>query len=81
LRPAHVTEQRLSQVRRLNAIAEARGQKLSQMAIAWILRHPGMTSALIGASKVVQIEEAVSALSNLQFSADELAQIDAIAAE
>ena len=81
LRPAHLTDQRLHQVRRLNLLAEARGQKLSQMAIAWVLRHPGMTSALIGASKVVQIEEAVAALGNVQFSPAELAEIDAIAAE
>jgi L-glyceraldehyde 3-phosphate reductase len=48
------------------------------MAIAWVLRHPGMSSALIGASKVGQIEEAVAALANLAFSEAELAQIDAI---
>ncbi len=64
----------------INAIAQARGQTLAQMAIAWVLRHPGMTSALIGASKVGQIEEAVAALDNLAFTADELAQIDAIIA-
>jgi L-glyceraldehyde 3-phosphate reductase len=50
------------------------------MAIAWVLRHPGMTSALIGASKVGQIEEAVAALENLDFSEAELAQIDAVTA-
>ncbi len=63
-----VTPERVAQVRQLNAIAQARGQSLAQMAIAWVLRHPGMTSALIGASKVGQIEEAVAALDNLAFS-------------
>ena len=80
LRPAHVTDEKLAQIRRLGTIAQARGQKLAQMAIAWVLRHPGMTSALIGASKVSQIEDAVAALANTQFSATELAEIDAIVA-
>ena len=78
LRPAHVTDEKLSKVRRLAALAEQRGQKLAQMAIAWVLRHPGMTSALIGASKISQLEEAVAALANTQFSAAQLSQIDAI---
>jgi L-glyceraldehyde 3-phosphate reductase len=73
-----VTPERVAQVQQLNAIAQARGQSLAQMAIAWVLRHPGMTSALIGASKVRQIEEAVAALDNLAFSEAELAQIEAI---
>ena len=81
LRPAQVTDERLAMIRRLGVLAEARGQKLAQMAIAWVLRHPGMTSALIGASKVSQIEDAVAALSNARFSTDELAHIDAIVAE
>ena len=81
LRPAHVTEDKLHKIRRLNQIAEKRGQKLAQMAIAWVLRHPGMTSALIGASKVSQIEDAVAALSNALFSEAELGEIDAIVAE
>ncbi|HTA88222.1 MAG TPA: L-glyceraldehyde 3-phosphate reductase [Polyangiaceae bacterium] len=78
LRPAHVTEERLDKVRRLDVLAKARGQKLAQMAIAWVLRHPEMTSALIGASRVSQIEDAVSALDNTQFSNAELSQIDEI---
>jgi len=73
-----VTPERVAQVRQLNAIAQARGQSLAQMAIAWVLRHPGMSSALIGASKVGQIEEAVAALDHLSFDEAELAQIDAI---
>jgi L-glyceraldehyde 3-phosphate reductase len=73
-----VTTERVAQVQQLNAIAQARGQSLAQMAIAWVLRHPGMTSALIGASKVGQIDEAVAALDNLAFDEAELAQIEAI---
>ena len=81
LRPAHVTDEKLHQIRRLSLLADARGQKLAQMAIAWVLRHPQMTSALIGASRVSQIEDAVGALANPSFSADELREIDAIVAE
>jgi len=81
LRPAHVTDEKLSKIRRLAMLAEGRGQKLAQMAIAWVLRHPEMTSALFGASRVSQIEDAVAALANGQFSASELRQIDAILAE
>jgi len=79
LRPEQVTVEKLSQIRSLSEIARARGQKLAQMAIAWVLRHRGMTSALIGASKVSQIEDAVAALSRPEFSVEELARIDAIA--
>ena len=75
-----VTPERIAQVRRLDAIARARGQTLAQMAIAWVLRHPGMTSALIGASKVRQIADAVGALDNLAFTAEELAGIEEILA-
>lgn len=75
-----VTEDRIARVRKLNEIAAARGQSMAQLAIAWVLRHPGMTSALIGASKVRQIEEAVAALNNLAFSDEELAAIEDILA-
>ena len=75
-----VTEARIAKVRRLNQLAQARGQSMAQLAIAWVLRHPGMTSALIGASKVRHVEDAVGALDNLDFSAEELAEIDAILA-
>jgi L-glyceraldehyde 3-phosphate reductase len=78
LRPEQVTADKLERIRGLSAIASARGQKLAQMAIAWVLRHPGMTSALIGASRVSQIEDAVAALDNAEFSDAELARIDAI---
>jgi len=72
----HLSEQNLTHVRALNAIAQARGQSLAQMAVAWVLRQPGMSSALIGASKPEQITELVGALDNLHFSADELTAID-----
>lgn len=78
LRPEHVTEERVAVVRRLNAIAADRGQTMAQMALAWVLRHPGVTSALVGASKVSQIADSVAALQNLAFSQDELDAIDGI---
>jgi L-glyceraldehyde 3-phosphate reductase len=71
-----ITEDRLSRVRALNGIAEARGQTLAQMALAWALRDPRMTSLVIGASSVRQLEENVGALENLGFDDDELAEID-----
>ena len=78
-RPEHVLGgERLDKIRRLNAIAQERGQTLAQMALAWILRLPAVTSALIGASKVGQIEENVAALEKLEFGEEELAAIDAI---
>ncbi|HVU28462.1 MAG TPA: L-glyceraldehyde 3-phosphate reductase [Verrucomicrobiae bacterium] len=78
LRPAHVTETKLAQVNQLNDLAKARGQTLAQMALAWVLRHPQMTSALIGASRGAQIEDAVGALKNLKFTAEELQKIEII---
>jgi L-glyceraldehyde 3-phosphate reductase len=78
LRPEQVTHDKLRQVRELDALAKARGQTLVQLAIAWVLRHPEMTSALIGASRVEQIEDAVGALAQLGLSPEELARIDAI---
>ena len=80
LRPAHITEEKLAQVRQLNGIAQARGQTLAQMALAWVLRHLGMTSALVGASRVRQIEDNVAALDNLDFTGEELEAIDKILA-
>ncbi len=79
LRRDQVTEATLEKVRQLDLIAKGRGQTLAQLALAWVLRHPGMTSALIGASRVSQIEDAVGALENLEFSRSELEQIDGIA--
>lgn len=77
----HLSEANLRHVRALNQIAQARGQSLAQMAVAWVLRHPEMTSALIGASRPEQITELAGALQNLQFSAEELAAIDQHAVE
>lgn len=81
LDPAVITPAALASVHALNAMAQARGQTLAQMAIAWVLRGGGITSALIGASSPAQIVDCVGALDNLDFTADELAQIDAIAEE
>ena len=78
LKKQDVDEHHLAEARALNDIAAERGQSLAQMALAWVLRDGRMTSALIGASRVEQIEQNVAALSNLAFSAAELAKIDAI---
>ncbi len=72
-----LSDRNLAHVRALNGIAQQRGQSLAQMAIAWVLRRPVITSALIGASSWAQIEESLGALRNLEFSADELERIDA----
>jgi L-glyceraldehyde 3-phosphate reductase len=81
LSPDHLTEQTLAKVRGLNEIAARRGQTLAQMALAWVLRDPRMTSTVIGASSVAQLEENLAALDRLDFSADELAEIDSFATE
>jgi L-glyceraldehyde 3-phosphate reductase len=81
LQQSHLSEANLERVRGLNEIARRRGQTLAQMALAWVLRDPRITSTLIGASNAAQIRENVAALANLQFSAEELAQIDAQAQE
>ncbi|MSR81659.1 MAG: L-glyceraldehyde 3-phosphate reductase [Candidatus Latescibacteria bacterium] len=78
LKPAQITEERLAKVRALNQLALARGQTLAQLALVWVLRHPIMTSALIGASKVAQLEDAVGAVNNLSLSAEELQAIEGI---
>ena len=80
LRTADITEERLTKVRKLNELAHARGQTLAQMALAWALRHQGMTSVLVGASQVSQIEDNVAALANLHFTVDELAHVETILA-
>ncbi|QXD17111.1 L-glyceraldehyde 3-phosphate reductase [Rhodocaloribacter litoris] len=76
-----VTPGRVRCVQRLNELARARGQTLAQMALAWVLRHPGVTSALVGASRVEQIEDNVAALNNLAFTEAELQTIDRLLAE
>jgi L-glyceraldehyde 3-phosphate reductase len=68
----------LPKVQKLNELAQARGQSLAQMAIAWVLRKPAVTSALIGASSVKQLEDSLSALNNLKFSDEELSKIEEI---
>mgnify|MGYP000716506573 CR=1 FL=1 len=78
LKPAAVTGDKLEKVRKLNAYAKARGQTLARMALAWVLRSSSVTSALIGASRVSQIEDAVAALSGRGFADEELAAIDGI---
>lgn len=78
LNPEQLTTQKLEIVRALNALAQRRGQKLSQMALAWVLRDDKVTSVLIGASKISQLDDAVGMLENRHFTADERAEIDAI---
>jgi len=78
LKRTDVTDEKLAKVRQLQEIARARGQTLAQMALAWVLRHPEVTSALIGASRTAQIDDAVGALANRRFTSDELQQIDRI---
>jgi L-glyceraldehyde 3-phosphate reductase len=78
LKREQVSEQTLAKVRKLDVLAKGRGQTLAQMALAWVLRHPGMTSALIGASKIAQIEDAIGALDRLGFTPEELAEIDRV---
>jgi L-glyceraldehyde 3-phosphate reductase len=80
LKPAAITDDKLTKVRKLNDLAQARSQTLAQMAIAWVLRHPQMTSALIGASSVSQIDDAVAATQNLTFTPEELQTIETILA-
>lgn len=80
LQAEQLTEAKLEKVRQLDALAGARGQKLSQMALAWVLREEKVTSVLIGASKTTQLDDAVGMLANRHFSAEECAAIDAILA-
>jgi L-glyceraldehyde 3-phosphate reductase len=81
LSPTMINDATVTRLRALDAIARRRGQSLAQMAIAWVLRDERMTSALIGASRVEQIDECVAALKNLIFSPEELAEIDQHARE
>ncbi len=78
LKPEHITEAKVAQIRQLNALAQARSQSLAQMALAWVLRQPAVTTALIGASRVSQIEDNLGALKNLKFTTEELSAIDRI---
>src|SRR6266496_2529737 len=76
LKQKDIDERRLNQVRALSEVAKKRSQSLAQMALAWVLRHPQMTSALIGASRVEQIEQNVAALARLEFSSEDLSKIE-----
>ncbi|MDU1091130.1 MAG: aldo/keto reductase [Leclercia adecarboxylata] len=78
LNPDQITEEKLVKVRKLNALAERRNQKLSQMALAWVLHHEAITSVLIGASKTAQIDDAVGMLANRHFTPIELKEIETI---
>lgn len=77
LQQEQLTDEKMNKVRKLNAIAQQRGQKLAQMALGWVLRDPRVTSVLIGASKTAQIDDAVQMLTQRAFSPDELAAIEA----
>jgi L-glyceraldehyde 3-phosphate reductase len=81
MRPEMLTGENLAKVRALNEIAKQRGQTLAQMAVAWVLRDPVVTSALVGASSVEQLEQNVAALDKLEFSPAELKEIDRHATE
>ncbi|MEP4030358.1 L-glyceraldehyde 3-phosphate reductase [Roseibium polysiphoniae] len=81
LKPDMISDEKVERLRGLAAIAEARGQTLAQMAIAWVLRGGRVTSALIGASRPDQIVDCVGSLENLEFSSDELAEIDRLSAD
>jgi L-glyceraldehyde 3-phosphate reductase len=80
LRPRDVDEHRLGQARALNAMARARGQSLAQMALAWVLRDSAVTSALVGTSRVEQLEQNIAAVQKLDFTSEELAGIEKILA-
>lgn len=78
LKPAQITEEKLATIRQLNGIATKRGQSLAQMALAWVLKDPRITSVLIGASKPEQVTDSINCLSNIVFSAEELSSIETI---
>lgn len=80
LKPEQITEAKLAKIRALNELAQARGQTLAQMALAWVLRHPGMTSVLIGASKPQQIVDCAAVVNKLGFSTEELGRVEEILA-
>jgi L-glyceraldehyde 3-phosphate reductase len=81
LSPDLLTDEALEKIRALNEVARARGQSLAQLALAWTLRDPRMTSTLVGASSVAQIEDSLRALDRLALSDDELAEIDRYATD
>ena len=78
LSPEQISAEKVSIISKLNDFAASRGQKLAEMAVAWLLRDDRITSVLIGASKVSHVQDAINALNNIAFTGDELTQIDAI---
>jgi L-glyceraldehyde 3-phosphate reductase len=78
LRPEQVTDEKIARVRLLGEVAASRGQSIAQMALAWVLRHPAVTSAVIGASSVKQVEDNTAIIPHLEFSVGELHRIDEI---
>jgi L-glyceraldehyde 3-phosphate reductase len=78
LKPEHITQEKVGKLRALNVLAQKRGQSLAQMALAWVLRQPAVTTALIGASRPSQLEENLEATRKLSFTAEELASIEQI---
>lgn len=78
LKPEQITDDKLEKISQLNEMAKGRGQTLAQMALAWVLRHKTVTSALIGASRIEQIDDAIGTLNHLDFSSDELGAIETI---
>lgn len=80
LKREHISEEKLAKVRKLNQLAQERGQTLAQMALAWVSRHKAVTTALVGASKVEQVEDNVAMLKNPEFTEEELARIETILA-
>jgi L-glyceraldehyde 3-phosphate reductase len=81
LRPEHITDVLVAKTKKLNNLAQSRGQTLAQMALAWVLRHEAVTSAIIGASRVSQVDDCVGATRNLNFTSEELARIEKILAD
>jgi L-glyceraldehyde 3-phosphate reductase len=81
LRPEQITDSVIAKTKELNKVAQERGQSLAQMALAWVLRHKVVASALIGASRVSQVEDCVGATRNLNFSSEELEHLEKILAE
>jgi len=81
LKPEAITEEKLEKVRKLNDLARRRGQSMAQLALIWLLRDPVVTSVLVGASRPEQILENVACINNLEFTAEEIAEIEAILAE
>src|SRR5258706_63893 len=80
LKRKDIDERKVAMLRDLNTIAQQRGQSLAEMAVAWVLRDPRVTSALVGTSKVQQVDDNVAALKNLSFSPEELRKIDGLLA-